>query len=166
MHRRVDESGRGYGTRTLSAVICMAHTRRHRYCPSCNTNLDVLGQLVRDMQDISTIIGGGGIALGKGLLGRDELGFEAIRAGEAAADLYDRYQEIKFPGNQRSAGPNLASSSGGIRMVPSRGKKKRKVSKYQREFGRQLKALKKKHPRTSIGILMRRAHRATKRALK
>jgi hypothetical protein len=45
-------------------------------------------------------------------------------------------------------------------------KAKRKVSKYQREFGKQMKKLKKKHPRTAVKNLMKRAHRATKRALK
>lgn len=43
-------------------------------------------------------------------------------------------------------------------------KKKRKVSAYQKEFGRQLKKLKKKHPRTPVTKLMKRAHAATKRA--
>ncbi|GAG54301.1 unnamed protein product [marine sediment metagenome] len=45
-------------------------------------------------------------------------------------------------------------------------KKRRKVSKYSREFGRQLKALKKKHPRSKISGLMKRAHRLTKKKLK
>lgn len=45
-------------------------------------------------------------------------------------------------------------------------KKTRKPSKYQRELGRQLKMLKKKHPRTKIINLMKRAHRLTKKALK
>lgn len=45
-------------------------------------------------------------------------------------------------------------------------KKKRKVSKYQKEFGKQFKKLKKKHPRTSPGMLMKKAHRATKKVLK
>ena len=49
-------------------------------------------------------------------------------------------------------------------VLPS--KKKRKVSKYQREFGRQLKMLKKKFPRTKIQNLMKRAHTATRKALK
>lgn len=44
--------------------------------------------------------------------------------------------------------------------------KRRKRSKYQRELGRQLKMLKKKHPRTAITRLMKRAHRLTKKALK
>ncbi len=45
-------------------------------------------------------------------------------------------------------------------------KKKRKVSGYQREVGRQLKALKRKHPRTPVTSLMKKAHRAAKRARK
>ncbi len=43
-------------------------------------------------------------------------------------------------------------------------KPKRKVSAYQREFGRQLKKLKRAHPRTPVTKLMKRAHAATKRA--
>ena len=50
--------------------------------------------------------------------------------------------------------------------VPSGPTKKRRRSKYQRELGRQLKMLKKKHPRTQITRLMKRAHRLTKKALK
>lgn len=45
-------------------------------------------------------------------------------------------------------------------------KKKRKPSKYQEELGRQLKMLKKKHPRTPVIKLMSKAHKATKKALK
>lgn len=45
-------------------------------------------------------------------------------------------------------------------------KKKRKVSKYQKEFGKQLKKLKAKHPRTKITRLMKRAHSATRKVLK
>ncbi len=43
---------------------------------------------------------------------------------------------------------------------------KRKVTKYQREFGKVLKQLKRKHPRTKIQNLMKRAHRETKKRLK
>tara|TARA_R100001086_G_scaffold164728_1_gene89011 strand:- start:1003 stop:1377 length:375 start_codon:yes stop_codon:yes gene_type:complete len=45
-------------------------------------------------------------------------------------------------------------------------KTRRKVSRYQREFGKNLKRLKKKHPRTNISTLMKRSHRDTKRSLK
>ena len=55
-------------------------------------------------------------------------------------------------------------TSGGRRRVKQ--KAKRKVSGYQKEFGKQLKKLKKAHPRTKIGTLMKRAHRATKRVRK
>lgn len=51
-------------------------------------------------------------------------------------------------------------------LQPSSPKKKRRVSKYQREFGRQLKALKRKHPRTPVTRLMKRAHSATRKAMK
>jgi len=47
-----------------------------------------------------------------------------------------------------------------------RSKIKRQVSPYQKEFGRQLKKLKKKHPRTDISRLMKRAHIATRRLRK
>jgi len=45
-------------------------------------------------------------------------------------------------------------------------KVKRKASAYSKEVGRQLKKLKKKHPRTPIPKLMKRAHAAAKRARK
>jgi len=52
-----------------------------------------------------------------------------------------------------------------LRLPPrKRSRKKRKVSAYQKEFGRQLKKLKKAHPRTPVTKLMKRAHAATKRA--
>ena len=44
--------------------------------------------------------------------------------------------------------------------------KKRKKSKYGKELGRQIKLLKKKHPRTAVTKLMKRAHRATRKAMK
>ena len=45
-------------------------------------------------------------------------------------------------------------------------KTRKKVSKYNREFGKQLKKLKAKHKRTPVSKLMGRAHSATRRALK
>ncbi len=45
-------------------------------------------------------------------------------------------------------------------------KQKRTVSKYQKAFGKNLKMLKKKHPRTDISILMKKAHRLTRKELK
>jgi len=45
-------------------------------------------------------------------------------------------------------------------------KKRKKVSKYGKEFGKQLKKLIKKHPRSKVTALMSKAHRATKKAMK
>ena len=74
---------------------------------------------------------------------------------------------------RRKSGRDVIRSSGQFspgNLIPNfpsaRRKKKRKVSKYQKEFGRQLKKLKAKHPRTQIKNLMKRAHSATRKALK
>jgi len=45
-------------------------------------------------------------------------------------------------------------------------KKKRKPSKYNLEFGKQLEKLKKKHKRTPVKKLMTKAHAATRKELK
>jgi len=51
-----------------------------------------------------------------------------------------------------------------VRGTKSVAKKiKRKASPYQQEVGRQLKKLKKAHPRTKVTSLMKRAHRAAKK---
>jgi hypothetical protein len=60
---------------------------------------------------------------------------------------------------------SLMNSAPGAEM-PEPKPKRRKKSKYSKELGRQLKMLKKKHPRTAITKLMKRAHRATRKALK
>ena len=44
-------------------------------------------------------------------------------------------------------------------------KKKKKVSKYNKELAKQIKILRKKHPRTKVTALMAKAHRATRKAL-
>lgn len=44
--------------------------------------------------------------------------------------------------------------------------KRRKVSAYQKAVGKALKDLKKKHPRTPVTKLMKRAHRIAKRSRK
>lgn len=68
---------------------------------------------------------------------------------------------------RRSRRTTRSTTRGMIRRTARRAyepKKKRKVSAYQKEFGRQLKKLKKKHPRTPVTRLMKRAHAATRRA--
>jgi hypothetical protein len=57
-------------------------------------------------------------------------------------------------------------SEGAVEEAKATRPKRRRVSKYSREFGRQLKKLKKKHPRTKITALMSRAHRATRKVMK
>ena len=66
--------------------------------------------------------------------------------------------------------PQLAvdAASGAVEAVEPQieRKVKRKVGKYQRAFGKNLKALKRKHPRSQIGNLMKRAHRMTRKEMK
>jgi hypothetical protein len=77
---------------------------------------------------------------------------------------------VEIMGATRTIMRATPASPGMMRMdpilQPSSPKKKRRVSKYQREFGRQLKALKRKHPRTPVTKLMKRAHSATKKAMR
>ena len=64
---------------------------------------------------------------------------------------------------------SAASSSSGTRKAggkASPAKKKRGPNAYNKEFSKQMKSLKKKHPRTPVTKLMKKAHSATKRARK
>ena len=64
---------------------------------------------------------------------------------------------------------DMAMGSSAVLNIPevvALPKKKKKVSKYSRELGRQLKMLIKKHPRTKVTQLLGQAHRNTRRALK
>jgi len=90
-----------------------------------------------------------------------------------AEDIYEALDREGYWDEDRPASRELMrrarghTKKGMIRATARRAyepKKKRKVSAYQREFGRQLKKLKKKHPRTPVTKLMKRAHAATKRA--
>jgi len=62
-------------------------------------------------------------------------------------------------------GSERESEGATLAAAPAK-KKRKKVSKYSREFGIQLKKLVKKHPRTKVTQLMSQAHRATKKAMK
>lgn len=53
-----------------------------------------------------------------------------------------------------------------IPIPKSKAKKRRKVSKYQKQFGIELKKLKKKHPRSKISSLMKKAHIATRKKMR
>lgn len=73
-------------------------------------------------------------------------------------------RKMRSPGRSTIRSSGQFSRANILPNLPT--KKKRKVSKYQKEFGRQLKKLKAKHPRTQIKNLMKRAHSATRKALK
>jgi len=67
--------------------------------------------------------------------------------------------------------PEQAGESIGRRVTRGRSKgdplkKVRKVSAYSKEYGRQYKRLKAKHPRMSFGALSKKAHAATRKAMK
>ena len=64
---------------------------------------------------------------------------------------------------------SAASSTSSTRKVggkASPAKKKRGPNAYNKEFSKQMKSLKKKHPRTPVTKLMKKAHSATKKARK
>jgi len=65
-------------------------------------------------------------------------------------------------------GTALTSSSGvnTVEVKTVKAKRSRKPSKYNLEYKKQYAKLKKKHPRTSFTALAKKAHKATKRAMK
>ena len=73
---------------------------------------------------------------------------------------------INDPGMLMKNGTLFASLAGANLPMITPEKRKRKVSEYQKLFGKILKQLKKKHPRTRIQDLMKRAHRMTRKQLK
>ena len=77
----------------------------------------------------------------------------------------EEYEEFMVLVRSAQDGMSLITSPASA-DVPEPKPKRRKRSRYQRELGRQLKMLKQKHPRTAVTRLMKRAHRATKKALK
>jgi len=85
-----------------------------------------------------------------------EISPEMIEIINSPAFMMDRNGQINRS-NQ------FGNQFGQQRTVP---RKKRKVSAYSKRFGLELKKLKKLHPRTKVQDLMKRAHRATKRAMK
>jgi hypothetical protein len=64
----------------------------------------------------------------------------------------------------------VAAESGAVQEViqieRAAAPKKRKVSAYSREFGRQYRALRKKHPRMGHGTITKKAHAATRKIRK
>ena len=82
-----------------------------------------------------------------------------------AEAIYDELEDDGYfaDGSRARAQPPRRSRTTRRRTLRLPAKPKRKVSAYQREFGRQLKKLKKAHPRTPVTRLMKRAHAATRR---
>ena len=78
----------------------------------------------------------------------------------------EEYEALMDLVRSANGGSTSLMTSAPAAEMPEPKPKKRKRSKYQRELGRQLKMLKQKHPRTAVTKLMKRAHRATKKAMK
>lgn len=75
-------------------------------------------------------------------------------------------QAILMAGGLPASEAERISETPTVRKIDRRAKRKvkKKASAYSKEFGRQLKKLKRKHPRTSVTKLMKRAHTATRKA--
>ncbi len=78
----------------------------------------------------------------------------------------EEYEALMALVRSANGGSTSLMTSAPAAEMPEPKPKPRKKSKYGKELGRQLKMLKKKHPRTAITKLMKRAHRATRKALK
>jgi len=84
---------------------------------------------------------------------------------ELAVDAVNqRMNEIRR-GDPGSPGQLLTPRGGKEAQPGMKPRKKRKVSDYSKQFGIILKALKKKHPRTPVTRLMKRAHVATRKKM-
>ena len=77
----------------------------------------------------------------------------------------EEYEELMDLVRSANGGNSLMASPA-MAETPDPKPKKRKRSKYSKELGKQLKMLKKKHPRTAVTKLMKRAHSLTRKALK
>ena len=76
----------------------------------------------------------------------------------------EEYEALMELVRSANGGMSLMNTSPAAAETPA--PKKRRRSKYNRELSKQLKMLKKQHPRTAITKLMKKAHRATRKALK
>lgn len=76
-------------------------------------------------------------------------------------------RDLPMSMNGRALQLNLPNGGSiGLRSDTPAPKKKKRVSKYSREFGRQLKKLKVERPRTAITRLMKTAHTRTRKVMK
>lgn len=102
-----------------------------------------------------------------------ELAFAGLLGGPLGRGFVMLDQEVGRRGfllNQGNEATNLFAAEigkeAGLQTRVKINKAKRKVSGYQKEFGRQMKGLIKKHPRTPRTKLMSKAHRLTKKIRK
>ena len=139
------------------------------YCPGCSRREALIQGLV-DVFRVSQGIPGAALGAVDLAFRNSPVPGRIMSEGEALRSWLQDYETIfsDREKNDRSTPMEmpLRDWTGMLPKSAVSGKKKRKVSRYQREFGKQLKKLKRKHPRTKISALMKRAHRATKKALK
>ena len=78
---------------------------------------------------------------------------------------WERGYAAGYAAAHRSDVRDITSDRGMAPPTP-KAKKTRKVSAYSRRYGVEYKRLKKKHPRMKFGSLSKKAHAATRKALK
>jgi len=79
--------------------------------------------------------------------------------------LYDAMRGLSLAGSERLGAPVSLSEPVADIIAVKAVKSTRKASKYGRAFGRNIKALRIKHPRTQPSTLLKRAHRMTKKEM-
>jgi hypothetical protein len=92
-----------------------------------------------------------------------EAGYSHPLLPMAVGILLEAYESGDAPGGPilNPAGTLIAEASGKPHV-----KRKRKASKYNLEYKKQYAILKKKHPRSKFSALAKKAHKATKKAMK
>ena len=78
---------------------------------------------------------------------------------------WERGYAAGYAAAHRSDVRDITSDRGMAAPAP-KAKKARKVSAYGRRYGREFSRLKKKHPRMKFGALSKKAHAATRKAMK
>jgi len=76
------------------------------------------------------------------------------------AEGWKAAEEWRFGRQMTEPGKSIVTKS------KKKGKKKRKASAYNKRYAKEYRRLKKKHPRTSFAALAKKAHAATRKAMK
>lgn len=121
------------------------------YCPDCDNNRQLA---LRILRDAGLIVGAGSLNPVAASIAGAQLGG---RVAEIGAAMEDKATNTGAWGTPQ----DFVGGSGAFPTLPEP-KKKRKVGRYQREVGKALRALKKKHPRTAQKTLMKKAHAKVK----